>query len=379
MDVAWIGRFEDEDYTLEAVQGDAASFGAWEGQTTPLAGTYCTRLMRGELPNAVPDARRDPRTASLPPTRERGIGAYVGVPLVLSDGHVYGALCCLSHDPDPTLGARDVKFVELLAGMIVEELDRRLADDERRAEQAARIWAALEGDVLRTVYQPIVSLPSLEVTCAEALTRFSGGPASPATWFAEAAELGLGVELELAAIVSALEGLEHLPAAVRLSVNASPAAAASPRLLELLSATDAERVQLEVTEQSRVASYDALLPALARLRGLGVRLAVDDAGAGYAGLSHILQVSPDVIKLDVVLVRDIDADPAREALARSLVLFAGDVGSRIVAEGVETQAQLDTLNMLDVDAVQGYLLGRPGPLPLAIPPRRPSLQATPAR
>ena len=133
-------------------------------------------------------------------------------------------------------------------------------------------------------------------------------------------------------------------------------------LLDLLSGLPAERIVLEITEHAHVEDYDALLCALEPLRKNGVRLAVDDAGAGYSGLQHILQIRPDFIKLDMALTRHIDLDPARKALASALVAFARDTGSRIIAEGVETASELDTLRGIGIEKAQGYFLGRPTPI-----------------
>jgi EAL domain-containing protein (putative c-di-GMP-specific phosphodiesterase class I) len=119
------------------------------------------------------------------------------------------------------------------------------------------------------------------------------------------------------------------------------------------------RLIVEITEHATVADYEKLHAALRPMREAGLRLAVDDAGAGYSSLRHILDMQPDFIKLDIGLTRNIDLDPARKALARALVGFAKDTGCRIIAEGVERQSELDALRSIGVTKVQGYLLGRP--------------------
>ena len=123
---------------------------------------------------------------------------------------------------------------------------------------------------------------------------------------------------------------------------------------------------LEITEHVRVDDYGQLLDRLGRLRRAGIRLAVDDAGAGFASLHHILKLCPDIIKLDIVLTRDIDRDPIKRALASSLVSFSRDVGGTLIAEGIETAAELQTLVELGVPLGQGYHLGYPSPLPAPI-------------
>jgi len=199
----------------------------------------------------------------------------------------------------------------------------------------------------------------------EALARFSCEPRrAPDQWFAEAAQVGLGIELELAAIDSALGRLPELPADAFLSVNVSPQTAETPDLGELLQGEPCQRVVLELTEHVKVENYDTLVTAIERLREQGVRLAIDDAGAGFAGLAHILRLRPDIIKLDITLTRGVDRDPIRRALALSLASFARELNATITAEGIESPAELDTLTALGVGWGQGYYLARPGDLPL---------------
>ena len=120
-----------------------------------------------------------------------------------------------------------------------------------------------------------------------------------------------------------------------------------------------ERLMLEVTEHASVDDYSLIAAALKPLRERRLKLAVDDAGAGYASFRHILKLQPDVIKLDVSLIRKIDSDTGCRALAAALIRFAEETGSKIVAEGVETVAELQALCELKVNKAQGYLLGRP--------------------
>lgn len=136
----------------------------------------------------------------------------------------------------------------------------------------------------------------------------------------------------------------------------------SGQLDALLREVPANRIILEVTEHAAIEAYEQLGAALSVFRQRGLRVAVDDAGAGYASFRHILRLRPDIIKLDMALTRDIDQDPARRALASALITFAGNTRSTIVAEGVETAAELHTLQQLGVTAAQGYYLGRPTPL-----------------
>ena len=184
--------------------------------------------------------------------------------------------------------------------------------------------------------------------------------------------MGLGVELELVAIRLALEQLGRLPESCYMSINASPETANSPGLAEALTNLPLDRIVLEVTEHDAVTDYEALLESLRDLRSRGLRLAVDDMGSGYANLRHILQLAPDIIKLDVELTRGIDQDTPRRALAASFASFAAEIGAKIVAEGVETETEFNTLKDLGIQLGQGYYMARPGSLPLP-----PGLRAAP--
>ena len=238
--------------------------------------------------------------------------------------------------------------------------------DDPRAETAATAAAVLQvlaGDVLRTAFQPIVSLADGRVLGAEALSRFASadGERTAEDWFTDAARVGLGVDLEVHAAQQALRMATALPEDAYVSVNLSPETLLWPGLPDALrkSPIPLSRILVELTEHSAVGDYDALDRALRPLRDEGLRIAVDDAGAGYATFRHVLRLAPDVIKLDRSLISGIDGDPARRALAGAFVAFAREVHGVVVAEGIERSAELAVVLDLGVDAGQGYLFSRP--------------------
>ena len=207
------------------------------------------------------------------------------------------------------------------------------------------------------VFQPIVDLDSGRTIGYEALTRFDDG-VRPDLQFANAEAVGLGLALETACLRAAQHDSMALPERAWLSLNVSPSlASALLPLLAVLESSEREIV-LEVTEHAPIDSYAGLSVALQGLRG-HIRIAVDDAGAGYAGLRHILEIRPDIVKLDIALVRDLDTDPVRRALISGMVSFARDAGCVLLAEGIETESELAALRALGVSLGQGYLLGRP--------------------
>jgi EAL domain-containing protein (putative c-di-GMP-specific phosphodiesterase class I) len=227
-----------------------------------------------------------------------------------------------------------------------------------------QIRRALDVGGFATVYQPIYALADGRLIAVEALTRFETDPSPrPDDWFAHAWSIGLGVDLEIAAIAAALATGADLPPDVALSFNASPSTLCDERLVELLDATEPRPLIVEVTEHAVVDDYRQLDDAMVSLRRRGVRLAVDDAGAGFASLRHIVRLQPELIKLDPSLTQNLRDDPVRGPLADCLIEFARRTGSAIIAEGIETPADLATWRDLGAHAVQGHLLGRPGALP----------------
>src|SRR6266705_447804 len=361
MDVALLGAF-DGDFVVKALDGDNEWFDLEVGTRLPVEQTYCRRMTQGELPHLIHDAAADERTADLPITRESGIGAYIGVPIRLWDGTLYGTLCCLSRSPEPSLNVRDVRFLRVLAEIVADQVDREQLESEKRRLEWSRIRGVLDRDDIDVEFQPVFDLDDCTIVSLEALARFWTEPMrSPSVWFAEATEVGLGVELELAAIRSALQRLDDFPPGVAIALNVSPMTALDARFCELLFAV-ADRVVIEITEHAQVDDYDALQTALAPLRELGAQLAIDDVGAGFANLRHILRLAPDIVKLDLSLTQEIARDPAREALASSLVGWAGGVGASIVAEGISCDEDLDLLRTLGVDYGQGFHFARPSAL-----------------
>lgn len=223
-----------------------------------------------------------------------------------------------------------------------------------------RIRTVLTDGSMAAAFQPIYDLATGEVAGAEALTRFSGGH-GPDAWFALASSARLSTDMELAAVGAALAAAGRLPGQLYVSVNASPGTCLTRRFARLLlsSPIPADRIVLELTEQSPVEDYTPLINALGPLRDSGVRVAVDDAGAGYASMLHIVRLAPDIIKLDKELIAGIDSNRGQKALGRAMVHFARDIGATVTAEGIETAAELSSVAGLGIDSGQGFFLGRP--------------------
>lgn len=259
----------------------------------------------------------------------------------------------------------DVAGGDVLNGLVAQVHDANRSHEQRFGRRA-RIRRIMERDELEVVFQPIVELATRETVGYEALSRFPVQPErGPQEWFAEAHEVGLGAELELHAIRLACEQSHALPEGTFMAVNVSPGTTERPELLELLDSAQVDHIVLEVTEHHEVSDYRRFRVALARVRALGAQLAVDDAGAGFASLRHVLELDADIIKLDGSLTRSLEDDPRRRSLAAALIEFGRESGAFVLAEHIESELQLSELRRLGVAYGQGYHLGRPAKLPAA--------------
>lgn len=375
MQVAWVSEFVGSEQVLRFVDAEPGADAPPEGSTLPLSGSFCARVLDGRFPRLIPDAREVPETALLDVTASLHIGAYVGVPLLGPTGAVVGMLCAIDGEPCAGLDDRDVRALVLLA-QVVHDLQQRAVSVAEAHTQRERLLRAVQdvvhGRGRRAVLQPIVDLLSGQAVAAEGLTRFSAPHPLQASatktshagqWFDDAARLGVREDLELATAVAVLDLLDAVPPTVALCVNLGPQTLLTDRLTTLLQGRDLSRVVLEITEHAPVQDYDALSAALRPYRAAGLRLAVDDAGAGYASLRHVLAMEPDLLKIDMALTRGADTDVARRTLLTALAGFAATTGCRLVAEGVETPGELAAIASCGITLVQGFVLARPSAMP----------------
>lgn len=237
-----------------------------------------------------------------------------------------------------------------------------------REDKTRRVRRLLDAaDSLVVHFQPIVSLVDGSVVEVEALSRFRAEPSAPPdAWFREAHALGMGVELELHALGRALAALSSFPPQWSVALNLSSTTLAGDSLAAFLAPWPAERLSVELTEHEQVHDYDRLRRVFQPLRDRGVRLGVDDAGAGFSSMHHILELRPDFVKLDRSITSGVDRDPAKRALAGALVSFAREIGATVVAEGVEAADEVSTVMRLGADFAQGYYFDRPSPQPTSL-------------
>jgi EAL domain-containing protein (putative c-di-GMP-specific phosphodiesterase class I) len=230
--------------------------------------------------------------------------------------------------------------------------------DEEGLPSEGEVRGLLTSRRVHVALQPVVRLADGAVVGFEALSRF-GGRISTDRWFRGATLCGLEGRLEQLTLHAALGLLPGLPPEVFLAVNVSPTALHDAGVLVLLHEADLSRVVVEVTEHDAVEDYARARSVLQPLRGAGARIAVDDTGAGFASLRHVLMLQPDIVKLDSSLCRQVHEDVRQRRLVAALLTFAAEVGTVVLAEGVESEEQLDVLRELGVPLAQGWHLGVP--------------------
>ena len=359
LSVSFLSRMDGTTQHLEVVDSSIPLLFR-EGARLAQETTFCQAIMDGHLPAVIPDVRDFPAAMTLPAARFPRLRSYVSVPVTLSDGTVYGTFCAAGLTSDDGLTRRDKALMEVLASAAAVIIEPGVRAGTLREEIQDRLRPVVGAGGPTVLLQPIVELRTGRRVGAEALSRF------PATWgkapdvvFTEAHSVGWGDELELLALERAADHLEAVSGYI--AMNVSPQTLLTPECGRFLARLPASRVRLELSEHDPVTDYEALRQALAAPRAAGMRLAIDDVGAGFSSLRHIVLCSPDVIKLDRSIVDGLSVDPVLSTLVGALVEFAHGSGTLVVAEGVETAPDVEALRALGVDLGQGWFFGRPGP------------------
>jgi EAL domain-containing protein (putative c-di-GMP-specific phosphodiesterase class I) len=356
LNLAFLSRLDGVTQHLEVVECTDPSLAA-DGITQPQETSFCQAIMEKRLPPVIPDAEDFPVAMTLPAVQAAGIRSYVSVPVVLSDGSVYGTFCAAGFQAGKDLGERDRALMEVLAqaaGMLIEPDVRKR---RRNAGIADRLHPLIAAGGPVVLLQPIVELTTGRRIGAEALSRF------PQQWnqppdlvFADAELIGQRESLEILALRQAAR---HLPDTTGyVAMNVSPATLATASCQDLLSRMPLERIVLELSEHDPIDDYEALRATLAPLRARGMRLAIDDVGAGFSSLRHIVVTAPDVVKLDRSLVAGVADDHVLAVLTKALVELADAIGAHVVAEGIETATDAATLTGLGVHHGQGWYFDR---------------------
>ncbi|WP_336033793.1 EAL domain-containing protein [Geodermatophilus sp. FMUSA9-8] len=372
MSVAFLSRLDGTTQHLEVVDTRVPVL-VQEKAKVAQDTSFCQAILDGKLPAVIDDVKRYPLAMSLPSARLPRIRSYVSTPVTLSDGSLYGTFCAFGFTSDKELTGRDEALMKVLASAASVIIEPEIREQQRRDDIDARLDPLVAAGGPSVVLQPIVDLDTGVRVGAEALSRF------PREWgkgpdvvFEEAHSVGRGHEVELLALRGAAAHLDRVGGYV--AMNVSPQTLLTPGFAALLADLPLDRILLELSEHDPVEDYDALTTALMPFRAAGMRLAIDDVGAGFSSLRHIVVTNPDVIKMDRSIVSGLHADPVLSKLVESLVNFGHGCGVKVVAEGIETAEEAARLRDLGVDLGQGWFFGRPGP-PEALSPVAPAVPA----
>ncbi|RBP79596.1 EAL domain-containing protein [Marinomonas rhizomae] len=365
MDIAIISEVKNENLYFRHVDVNPTSTFPQGKEAKPYQGSYCQALVNANIPGLIQNTHINAVTSKLIATQASNIGSFIGALIYLADGSLYGSVYCFQNQPDYTLNERDLSVIEYFANLIGKTLDSHTEKSQQRHEIESRINNVIENDLITMHYQPILDLNTNNITGYESLARFHSDPyVAPDIWFKDAYLIGMDEKLEMLAVKSALQVEKYFRNNNHyLSINVSPAHILSGALERVIEHISCE-VLVEITEHQPIADYVAFQRAFNSLRCKRVKLAIDDVGTGYSNLSNILELEPDIIKLDLSLTRDIHKDRKRIALASAMCTFAKEMNCEIIAEGIENRHELNKLKELGVNKGQGYFIGRPSPFVL---------------
>lgn len=376
VDVAYLTAYGLGGAEVCVVSGDGSAVAISPGNVVPVDQSVCLASISGQIPRTVADTQQLRATRRLTSNRSSAIGALAAAPVHLPDGTLFGALCLAHHHALPALTPATEAFLAAMAEVIGAQLEEEETTRQDSKREREAVLALFDPGTMAIALQPIVDVATGLTRGVEALSRFATSPPRPPNlWYSAAARHDLGIELEAAAASRAIRFLPELPPDWYLAVNASPSVVACGALEDVLPEALVDRVVVEITEHAAVADYDHLNRRLQGLRERGLRVAVDDAGAGFASLRHVVRLQPDIIKVDGSLIRGIDVEPLHHAMVESLAAFAHRSGATLVAESVETPAELAMLQDLGVPTAQGFLFASPCTLadlraqyPVTVPP-----------
>lgn len=359
MDVAFISRQVGQTHRVFTHVSANGETELKPGTTNSNDNSLCWLVIQGRLPQRICDVSAYEAARDLPVTTQLGVGSHFSVPMKRRDGSVHGSLCCYSHQPRPEITERDMRLLRSAAAIISDQIESRIEIEEREKAANQELDALFEEGALTIYHQPIVEIAQRRLIGHECLLRRTNRPdESPSALFETAQFAGRRFELEMHAAAHALATLECIGPGQFISINVSPSTMVHDAFWSLIPHGLADRLVIELTENQTISDYGAVKRAIDRLRNKAW-IAIDDVGAGFSGLQHLVELHPDLLKMDRDLIVGVDEDPARRALATAMVQFASETGCALIAEGVETMKDLQALQNLGIIYAQGFALGRP--------------------
>lgn len=359
MDVAFVSRqigSSHRFFTHVAARGPTPLA---SGDHSANENSLCWLVIEGKLPERVTDTSLYENAACLPVVDQLNVRSHFSVPLRRRDGRVHGSLCCFSYRPRPDIDDHDMQMLRSLAMIISEQIESRIEREERCEDAAQEIERLIIDDALTIVHQPIYDLSDWHLIGHECLMRQKAQPQrSPLDLLQRARAAGRTLELELHAARKALATLDSSHPEHFVAINVSPATLSSPALLALIPEGSETRLVIELNQQETALQQTPVKEAIKVLKSRAW-VAVKGTSASLEGLQALLDLGPDILKLDRDFLGGLAADPALRALIMALVQIAGDTGVTLIAQGVETREDLQALRELGVRYAQGFILGKP--------------------
>ncbi len=316
-------------------------------------------MIEGRLPERVTDTSHYDVASCLPITDAINVRAHFSVPLRRRDGRVHGSLCCFSYRPRPDIDERGMQVLRSVAAIVSDQIESRIELEERGEDAAQEIARLIADDDLAIIHQPIYDLTDWHLIGHECLMRHKADPErSPIELLERARAAGKTLELELYIARKALGTLDPAHPERFVAINVSPATLTSAALAALIPEGLETRLVIELNSQETATRQAEVMEAIGSLKERAW-VAVNSAGAGFTGLQSLVDLGPDIVKIDGDCLAGLAADPARRALVKALVQFAGETGVTLIAQGVETREDLQALRELGVRFAQGYILGKP--------------------
>lgn len=359
MDVAFVSRQvggTHRIFTHVAARGVAPLA---SGDLNPNENSLCWLVIQGKLPERVNDTSLYEAAACLPITDAINVRSHFSVPMRRRNGQIHGSLCCFSYRPRPDIAERDMQMIRSVAAIVSDQIESRIELEERGEDAAAQIARLIVDDALTVIHQPIYDLTDWHLIGHECLMRHKASPdVSPRAVLDQARAAGRTLELELHMARKALATLDPAHPERFIAINVSPETLASPALGHIIPEGLASRLVIELNQQDTARDQAAIKEAIRVLKERAW-VAVSSDGVGFAGLQALVDLGPDIVKIDREFLAGVAADTSRRALVKALVQFAADTGVTLIAQGVETREDLQALRELGVRFAQGDVLGKP--------------------
>ena len=356
MEVGFVSHFAGGQRVFLYVDAQAGAPWLEPGSSDPLEESYCQRIVDGRLPQLMTDSRDNPEARTLAATFAIPVGAHISVPVRLMNGQVYGTFCLFSRYAQPGLNHRSLALVRVFADVIAALVDDAEAAGSPLRRRRQEVSQLLEKRGFTFIQRPVKNLLTDTVAAYELVAQLDGSCAEAMHLIRESDQLGLSAMYGVCLAEAALKALRQLPDQAQLALNVTPDLLQRFDLLNWFAPEDSHRLVLQISERDPVDDYENMNLLLHTIKACGFRIAVDDAGAGYASMRHILQFRPDFIKLDASLIRNIHARRDQQAMVSALQIFARNQGCMLVAGGVDSVDEYQYLVSIGMTFVEGQYI-----------------------